>query len=443
VLRACSLETDAARIEYLLDSGLNDQSGRAIVGAITRALGTQTADAELTAAPRTDASTRVLRIDAERVNALVSLTGELGVAMNAIAHIAKLAEEEGNRLASVLQIEQLRLSRLVTDLKYSVLNLRVLPLRTVFQRFSRVVREMAVSLEKPASLVTEGDDTEADKVIVEMLFEPLLHIVRNAMDHGIEPAAARAAAGKPVVATIRLRAYRQGEHVVVEISDDGRGINVARVRAVAAERRIAAEDVLAAMNDSDVTNLIFAPGFSTAGTVTNLSGRGVGMDAVRTAVERIGGRVTIESIWGQGSTVRFVLPFSIMMTRVMTVEAGGQMFGIPLDAVVETVRVPRARIQAIGEAAAFVLRNRTVPLVDLAATLGRQRTGIAQAEATVVVTSVAGELGGLEVDRLGERFDAMLKPVDGLLAGMAGIAGTTLLGDGRVLLVLDLQEILA
>jgi two-component system chemotaxis sensor kinase CheA len=302
---------------------------------------------------------------------------------------------------------------------------------------------MAVSLDKPTSLVTEGDDTEADKVIVEMLFEPLLHIVRNAMDHGIEPTTARAAAGKPVVATIRLRAYRQTEHVVVEISDDGCGIDVARVRAVAAERRIAGEDVLAAMSDADITDLIFAPGFSTASTVTDLSGRGVGMDAVRTAVERIGGRVSIESALGLGSTVRFVLPFSIMMTRVMTVEAGGQMFGIPLDAVVETVRVPRTHVRAIGGSAAFVLHNRTVPLVDLAASLGTRRTAGSQPEAIVVVTTIAGEPGGLEVDRLGERFDAVLKPVDGLLAGMAGIAGTTLLGDGRVLLVLDLQEILA
>jgi two-component system chemotaxis sensor kinase CheA len=191
-----------------------------------------------------------------------------------------------------------------------------------------------------------------------------------------------------------------------------------------------------------VVDLIFAPGFSTATEITGLSGRGVGMDAVRTGIERFGGSVAVVSRPGLGTSVRFKLPFTVMVTRVMTVEAGGQVFGIPLDAVVETVRIARDRVLPVGAAKAVVLRNRTVPVVDLAAALGRSRREQAGGEANIVVATAGGQLGGLEVERLGERMDVMLEPLDGLLAGTPGIAGTTLLGDGRVLIVLDPEELL-
>ncbi len=392
----------------------------------------------------TEAAARTLRVDVERIDALVSLTGELLVAKNALGHAATLAQggAEPAEIAALLKGQHAVMARLVDQLQRSVLNIRVLPIRYVFQRFPRLVREMVVSLGKPAHLITEGDDTEADKAIVESLFEPLLHVLRNALDHGVEPTAVRTAAGKPASATVRLSAAREGDHVVVEVSDDGAGVDVARVRAVAEHRGVASAEALAEMNDEAVIDLVFAPGFSTAAQVTALSGRGVGMDAVRSSVERLGGKVTLMSRLGEGSTVRFTLPFAVMMTRVLTVEAGGQMFGIPLDAVLETVRIDRANITPIGAARAFVLRNRTVPLIDLAQALG-EREQLQTGEANVVVASAGGQLGGLEVDRLGERLDVMLKPMAGLLAGMPGIAGTTLLGDGRVLIVLDLQALLA
>jgi two-component system, chemotaxis family, sensor kinase CheA len=436
VLRHASLDAHAALV------ALAGGDAAALVDAITRALEAQQPE---TGAPssQSDTATRTLRVDAQRVNALVNITGELIVAKNAISHVAKLAEESGNALAPALWDEHARLERLTAGLQHAVLSLRVLPLRTVFQRFSRVVRELAVGLSKPTVLAIEGEDTEADKAIVEMLFEPLLHVVRNAMDHGIETAAEREAAGKQVNASIRLSARQRGEHVVIEVHDDGKGIDVARVRKTAAARRIATEEALSAMSGQDVVDLIFMPGFSTAQEVTGLSGRGVGMDAVRTAVERIGGRVTVNSEPGRGSTVRFTLPFSMMMTRVMTIEAGGQMFGIPLDSVVETVRLSRDQIQAIGTAGAFVVRNRTIPLINLAQTLGGKRPEPEGPEAIAVIASISGQLGALEVDRLGERMDVMLKPIEGLLSGTPGIAGTTLMGDGRVLLILDLQELLA
>ncbi|MFG1425872.1 chemotaxis protein CheA [Roseixanthobacter glucoisosaccharinicivorans] len=391
-----------------------------------------------------DGSARTLRIDVERINALVKLTGELTIAKNAVGHLSRLAQKGADlaTLAAGLKDQHALLERLMDELQGAVLRLRVLPLRQVFQRFPRLVREISAGLGKSVQLVTEGDATEADKAIVEALFEPLLHVIRNALDHGIEPDVRRIAAGKPERATVRLRAARQGEHVVVEVQDDGGGIDVARIRDTAVARGVATPEAVAALSDAEALDLIFRPGFSTAETVTDLSGRGVGMDAVRASLARLGGRVAVETVPGQGTTVRFTLPFTIMITRVMTVQAGGQAFGIPMDMVVETVRVPRARIARIGAAEAFALRERTVPLVALAGVLGETDADRAADDANVVVIGMGTQLGGLEVDSLGERIDVILQPLDGILSGMRGIAGTTLLGDGRVLLVLDVQEML-
>ncbi|MEI9922525.1 MAG: chemotaxis protein CheW [Bradyrhizobium sp.] len=272
------------------------------------------------------------------------------------------------------------------------------------------------------------------------MFEPLLHVLRNAVDHGIEDPERRAAAGKPAMGTVLLRGRRDAENVRIEVEDDGAGIDVNRVRAVARARGVASEEALAAMTDGAAIDLIFAAGFSTAATVTDLSGRGVGMDSVRTTVERMGGTVTLQSRPGAGTVVSLILPFSLMMTRVMTVEVAGQAFGLPLDNVLETTIIDRDVIVPIGLGRAFVLRDRTIPLIDLADTLGLARDVSAQHPAKVVVVSAAGQIGGLEVDRLGERMEVMLKPMEGLLGGMRGVAGTTLLGDGRVLVVLDVQE---
>ena len=228
---------------------------------------------------RTDPLSRSRRVNAERIDALVSLTGELTVAKNAFRHIAMLAQEGDNPLSAAIANQYGKLDRLIDGLQRAVLELRILPLRRVFQRFSRLVREMSESLTKPVRLVIEGEETQADKAIVEMLFEPLLHVVRNAMDHGIEAGAERAAAGKSAIATISLRARREGDHVLVEVEDDGRGIDSDRIRSAAVERGLATAETLAGMNEEAVIDLIFMPGFSTATDVTDLSGRGVGMDA--------------------------------------------------------------------------------------------------------------------------------------------------------------------
>lgn len=397
-------------------------------------------------APRVDPepAARSLRVDVDRIDALVNLTGELSVAKNALGHAATLASEgvDLRELANILKGQHATMERLVRELQSSVLNMRVLPMRHVFQRFPRLVREMVLSLDKPVRLITEGDATEADKAIVENLFEPLLHVLRNALDHGVEAPEVRTAAGKPPSATIALRAHREGEHVIVEVEDDGQGIDAQRVRNAAATRGMASVEALTAMPDEEVMGLIFEPGFSTAASVTSLSGRGVGMDAVRVGVGRLGGRVSVQSQPGRGTCVRFTLPFTVVMSRVMTVEAAGQVFGIPLDAILETVRLAPDRLLPVGEGRAFVLRNRTIPVLDLAAILGGVANQVETTEANIVVAAAGGAVAGFQVERLGERLDVMLKPLGGLLAGAPGVSGTTLLGDGRVLLVLDVAELL-
>jgi two-component system chemotaxis sensor kinase CheA len=431
----------------LIAGALNDDDIASIIKAIEHALQGKQADTsdKKFEPPRMPplAAARVLRVDTARIDTLVNLTGELTVAKNALGHLVTQVQDSLDTKAVAANLRKLhtQLDRLVGEVQRAVLRIRVIPMRQMFQRFPRPVREISSSVGKSITFTVEGDDTEADTAIVEALFEPLLHVLRNAIDHGIEDPGQRSTSGKPPMATIVLRAFRELDNVIVEVEDDGRGVDVARVREVAAARSLVASDTLAGMTDADIVDLIFASGFSTAREVTGLSGRGVGMDAVRTGVERLGGRVSIESRPNLGTVVRLTLPFTVMMTRVMTIEVAGQIFGLPLDTVIETAVVPRDRIVPIGTVVAFAWRDRTVPLVNLAASLGLPGRAEHARQARVVITSMNGQLGAIEVERLGERMDVMLKPMDGLLGGMKGVAGTTLLGDGRVLVVLDVQEL--
>ena len=388
-----------------------------------------------------ESAARTFRIDAAQVDALVRLAGEITVVNNAIGHVAKLARAGDPSLPELLKDRQAALEHLVGELRRSVLRMRVRPLRAVLQRFPRLVREMSANLGKSVQLIIEGDETEADKAIVEMLFEPLLHLVRNAIDHGVESASERTAAGKEPTARLLIKAQRSADQVIIEVSDDGAGIDLSRVRDVAVSRGLITEEQRLTLTDAEALDLIFASGFSTAARVTEISGRGVGMDAVRRAAERVGGHVSIRSVAGRETAVTLSLPFSAMMTHVMIVEAGGQLFGLPLDAIIETARVPQAAIGRVGAAPVVVLRNRALPVIDLATVLGVEAAADDDG-ATLVVAVANGECGAFRVDRILERLDLILKPLEGLLAGTPGIIGTTLLGDGRVLLVLDIAEML-
>ncbi len=445
-LRFCGRMELSERISRETGQSLLALSVQPLQEALARLLTAETpAPAEMAAAADAvrgpEAVARTFRVDAEQVDALVRLAGELTVVNNAIGHVVKLARMGDPSLADLLKEHHGVLEHLVGELRRSVLRMRVRPLRVVLQRFPRLVREMSANLGKSVRLVIEGDETEADKTIVEMLFEPLLHLVRNAIDHGVESPSERTAAGKAPAAQLRIKAERHTDQVLIEVSDDGAGIDLARVRKVAVARGLITEEQIVALTEAEALDLVFAPGFSTAAAVTEVSGRGVGMDAVRRAVERVGGHVSIASEAGRGTAVTLSLPFSVMMTHVMTVEAGGQMFGLPLEAIIETTRVPQAAISKVGAAPVVVLRNRALPVIDLASVLGAEPV-TADDEATLVLATANGECGAFRVDRIVERLDLILKPLEGLLAGTPGIMGTTLLGDGRVLLVLDIAEML-
>jgi two-component system, chemotaxis family, sensor kinase CheA len=388
---------------------------------------------------------RVLRVSEAKIEALVNLAGELVVARNALSYSVGQVERklDSGEVARSIQRDRDAIDRLVTELHGSVLQLRMVPFAQLFGSFPRLVRDVARQLDKKVTLVTSGETTEADKTIIERLFEPMVHLVRNALDHGIEDPGQRCAGGKSEVAKISIAASRSGDRLLVEVADDGRGIDPEVVRRRASERQILPPDELAALTDEAAVDLVFAAGFSTASIVSDISGRGFGMDVVRTAIEQIGGRVSLQSNVGIGTTVRLDLPMAIAMSRIMVVEAGGQSFGIAMEAVSETVRVAPDRVSMIKNNDGFVLRDRVVPIISLAELMnlpGRKRN--AAEPRLLVIIEAAGRIAALEIDAVRDRLDVVLKPMQGLLAGARGYAGTTLLGTGRVLLVLDVKEIL-
>ncbi|MFH5923010.1 chemotaxis protein CheA [Roseomonas xinghualingensis] len=384
---------------------------------------------------------RSLRVDTVRIDALLDLVGELIVAKNGLGHLIAQMGEAEPRLARALGESQAEIGALAEAMHRTVLGVRMTPLARTFRRLPRLVREAASGLGKAAALDIRGEAVEADKAIVDGLFDPLLHLLRNALDHGIEAPAARTEAGKPVTGRITLEARSEGGGVAVEVTDDGRGIDPARIRRAAKERRLMPEAAIDALDDAAAIQLIFQPGFSTASAVTALSGRGVGMDAVRTAVEGLGGKVSLASRPGAGSTVRLLLPQGASVTTVLLVRMGTEVFGVPMEAIAETARIPAAGILPLRQGEAFVLRDRTVPLVRLPALLDRPagpRGDIAQ----VLVIGAGAERIGVEVDGFAGRTDVLLRPLAGLLSGMPGLLGTALLGDGQVLMVLDLPELI-
>lgn len=388
---------------------------------------------------------RILRVNEAKIEALVNLAGELLVAKNALAHSAKRMDQElaGREVAGAVRRDHDAIDRLVTELHGTILQLRMVPAGQVLQSFPRLVRDVSRQLGKKVVLVTRGDGTEADKTIIDRLFEPLVHLVRNAVDHGIERPEQRLAAGKSETATVSIAASRTGDRFLLEVTDDGRGIDPAVVRRKAFEKRLMPSDELAALTDEQVIELVFSAGFSTSAEVSDISGRGIGMDVVRTAVEQIGGRVSLQSKAGAGTTVRIDLPTTIALSRIMVVEAGGQLFGISMDAVSETLRVAPDRISQIKNNNGFVFRDRVVPIVALAELMKLPEPAKdGSAARLLVVMEAAGRTAALEIDAIRDRLDVVLKPMQGLLAGARGYAGTTLLGNGQVLLVLDIRELL-
>lgn len=387
---------------------------------------------------------RALRVDQAKIDLLMNLIGELVVAKNGLPFLARRAEQvHGSReMARDLKDQYAVFDRLAQEMQGAIMQVRMLPVAPMFQRFPRLVRDMARKLGKSIDLVIEGEETEADKNIIESLGDPLLHLVRNAIDHGVETPSERAAAGKPETATIRLKASQESDRVVIEVADDGHGIDPAGVKAKALAKGTITAEEAAAMDDEEAIRLVFRPGFSTADAVTDLSGRGVGMDVVRTAIEKEGGRVTLSSRLGQGTTIALHLPLSMAVTRVLMVEAAGQPFGIPMDVIAETVRIPRSRLQSIKRVETMMLRGALVPLVRLRRLLDLDDAGEEREEEAILVVRHGDQPVGLVIDQFREGVDVILKPLAGVLAGTRGCSGTAILGDGQVLLVLNVKELL-
>jgi two-component system, chemotaxis family, sensor kinase CheA len=386
-----------------------------------------------------------IKVDQAKIDRLMNLIGEMVVAKNALPYLAGRAEEVfGVReLSREIKAQYAVINRIAEEMQDSIMQVRMMPVSFVFQRFPRLVRDTSHKLGKEVNLVLEGEETEADKNIIESLGDPLVHIVRNSLDHGIESPELRLAAGKPAAGTLTIRASQEADRVFIEIRDDGKGIDPELIKRKAYEKGVIDEDHLERITDQEAVNLVFAAGFSTAETISDLSGRGVGMDVVRTAIERVNGTVQLESEKGKGTRILISLPLSMAVTNVMIVESNSQIFGVPMEAVVETVRVPRSAIRTIKKSMAAVLRGRIVPLKSLNVLLGLPAPQKAneEDELAVLVVSLGNESVGILVDDFHETVDIILKPMAGVLSGLAAYSGSALLGDGSVLMVLNMKEV--
>jgi two-component system chemotaxis sensor kinase CheA len=320
--------------------------------------------------------------------------------------------------------------------------IRAQPVKTVFQRMSRLVRQVEIATGKQVTLITEGEQTEVDRTVIERLTDPITHMIRNAIDHGIESPEVRLAAGKPAHGAIRLSARHRSGQVVIELVDDGGGVNRERVRKTAVKRGLIAPD--ADLSDAEVDNLIFMPGFSTAETVSDLSGRGVGLDVVRQSVQELGGRISIASVPGEGATATLCLPLTLAVMDGMVIKAAGQTLVVPLTAVVQTLQPRPQDIQPLGAGTSLIRFGEAhIPLIDVGGALGYGAS--AAAPATRVAIVVDGDAGkcALLVDDIQDQRQVVIKSLEANYQTVEGVSAATILGDGRVALILDVDAILS
>ena len=381
-----------------------------------------------------------IRVDLDRVDRLINVVGELVIQQ---AMLAQRVTESGlTRASGVLAgLEDLEL--LTREIQDSVMAIRAQPVKSVFQRMTRLVREVGDMTGKRVRLVTSGEDTEVDKTVVERLAEPITHMLRNAIDHGLETPEKRLAAGKPAVGTVRLAALHRSGRIVIEISDDGAGINRERVRGIAVERGLIAAD--APLSDEEIDNLIFMAGFSTAETVSDISGRGVGMDVVKRSIQSLGGRISITSTPDAGSTFTLSLPLTLAVLDGMVVTAAGQTLVAPLSAIVESL-TPRGRdVHFIGGHDPVIrFRDAFVPLIDVAHRMGfRDDPMNPEDGVAVVVETEAGAASALLFDAIQGQRQVVIKSLETNYQQVEGVAAATILGDGRVALILDVDGVVA
>jgi len=379
-----------------------------------------------------DVSSNTIRVDVALLDKVMNLVGELVLARNQVLQFTAGREDSG--FLSTAQ----RLNLITTELQEGVMKTRMQPIGNVWNKLPRIVRDMSVSCGKRVEVAMEGADTELDKTIIEAIKDPLTHIIRNAVDHGVELPERRTAAGKPPEGHLLLRAFHEGGQVNIEISDDGAGIDTDKLKAKAIAKGLISSDHAARMSEREVLNLAFAPGLSTAEQVSNISGRGVGMDVVKTNIEKIGGAVDLQSARGKGTLLKIKIPLTLAIIPALIVTSGGERFAIPQVSLIELVRCEgeQAGIENIHGAPVYRLRGHLLPLVDLnrELRLDAQRRG---ESVNIVVLQAGDRQFGLVVDEINDTEEIVVKPLSKQLKSVACFAGATIMGDGHVALILD------
>ena len=387
------------------------------------------------------ASDRTIRLDVALLDQLMNLVGELVLARNQILQFANRTEESG-----LLATSQ-RLNLITSELQEGVMKTRMQPIGNIWNKLPRTVRDLALDCGKRVRVEMEGEETELDKTLIEAIKDPLTHLVRNSVDHGIERPEVRQAAGKPPEGRLSLRAFHEGGQVNIEISDDGAGLDQERIRHKAVEKKLISAEQAARMSDREIVNLVFLPGFSTVETVTNVSGRGVGMDVVKTHIERIGGTVDLQSKRGQGVLVRMKIPLTLAIIPALIVSSGGDRYAVPQVNLLELVGLDgeqaRKGIEFIHGSPVYRLRGRLLPLVHLANVLqapaltASGSAAVSSGRVNIVVLEADGRHFGLVVDEINDTEEIVVKPLSKHLKTISVYAGATIMGDGKVALILD------
>ena len=383
-----------------------------------------------------------IRVDTVRMDNLINLVGEMVITRTRLVQIGLdlKAQYPMDGMVNNLNEANVYLGRLMNELQESVMRLRMVAIGTVFSRFPRLVRDLAKKTGKEMELVLNGEDTELDKTVVEVIGDPLMHLIRNSVDHGIESSEERRAAGKPELGTITLDAYHEGNHIAILISDDGAGLDLVKIRSLAVSRGLIGERE--ELSDNDIAHLIFLPGFSTAEKVTDISGRGVGMDVVKKALNNLGGMVDITTRQGKGTTFTIRLPLTLAIIQALLVEVGQEIYAIPLSSVLETLLVNLDNIKTVGGLPMVQLRGNTLPLISLQEKFDLPTSETTSSEVFVVVVGFGERALGLIVDELRGQQEVVIKSLGDFLNNLPGIAGATILGDGKVTLILDVGSLI-
>lgn len=382
---------------------------------------------------------QTIRVEVKRLDHLMNLIGELVLGKNRLLKIYDDVEEryEGEKFLEELNQVVSQLSIITTDVQLAVMKTRMQPIAKVFNKFPRVVRDLSRELGKQIELEITGEETELDKSIVEEIGDPIMHMIRNSCDHGVEDPATRKANGKPERGVVQLKAYNEGNHIVVEITDDGKGLDASGLKMKALEKNLITEKEAEQMTDKEAFALIFKPGFSTAAKVTNVSGRGVGMDVVKTNIEKLNGVIEIDSELGKGSTFKLKIPLTLAIIQSLLVGTQEEFYAIPLASVLETVRVPIDNIYTIEGKNVLRLREEVLSLVRLSDVFGVKQVLESGDQTYVVIIGVAESKLGIIVDTLVGQEEIVIKSMGDYLQNIQGIAGATIRGDGRVTLIID------